>query len=192
MVKQKEKSKWAPTKFSTRKSLQNTHTNPPADNFRNLKICSSQCNSRTTNYSKSHCETLVFKKKKQLPKKIPHNKQPWSPWENPRNNTRGSIPKKRLEKGFIQGHKCMATREPSFSRFICESWDNLRDNNKHVMYHHQTKKKKNNNNNTNTSFPTLNNLITITQKNPQLHQKTHIQKNKTFSKADVIPQTLQM
>jgi hypothetical protein len=29
--------------------------------------------------------------------------------------------KKRLEKGFIQGHKCMATRESSFSRFICES-----------------------------------------------------------------------
>jgi len=45
------------------------------------------------------------------------------------------------------------------------------------MYHHQTKNNNNNNNN-NTSFPTLNNLITITQKNPHLHQKTHTQEKK--------------
>jgi hypothetical protein len=57
------------------------------------------------------------------------------------------------------------------------------------MYHHQTKKKKKKKN---TSFPTLNNLITITQKKPTPSPKNTYPKNKTFSKADVIPQTLQM
>jgi hypothetical protein len=58
------------------------------------------------------------------------------------------------------------------------------------MYHHQTKKKKKKKKN--TSFPTLNNLITNYPKKPTPPPKNTYPKNKTFSKADVIPQTLQM
>jgi hypothetical protein len=86
--------------------------------------------------------------------------------------------KKGLEKGFYSRAQMHGNKRIQFLRIYM--WELRQAKRQQQTCHVSSSNKEEEEEN--KSFPTLNNLITITQKNPQLHQKTHNQKTKPFPK----------